>query len=87
VVQPAATGYNIAGRRVASATEWRWRTFPVFFTFALTLFLTATLMEIFAGTGLGWLIAFAGTLCTAAALANLVVVRFIAPRVGPRQRD
>lgn len=84
--QPAASGYNLAGRRVATAPEWRWRTFPVFFTFSITLFLTAFLVEIFAGTGLGWLIAFAGVLCSSAALAHLVVARFIAPRVGPRQR-
>lgn len=83
--QSAGAGLNLAGRRVSTANEWRWRTFPVFFTFALTLFLTASLVEVFSGTGVGFLIVIAGCLFAAAALAHLVVARFIAPRVGPRR--
>src|SRR5690242_20106656 len=42
-------GPTLAGRPIASAREWRWRTFPVFFTFAATLFLTVAAAAILPG--------------------------------------
>lgn len=83
---PAPAGHNLAGRRVASAREWRWRTFPVFCTFAFTLFVTALLVEVFSGTAVGALISLIGAVLASGALAHLVVVRLIAPRIRPRER-
>ncbi len=83
--QTAAPSAGPSGRRAAEVPAWRWRTFPVFFTFSLTLFVTATAVQIFSGTGVGWLIVFLGALFAAAALSHFVVRRFIAPRISPRR--
>jgi len=71
----------IAGRRYASAYEWRWRTFPVFFTFAATLFATAGLCTLLAAHHLFALIALLTILAAiplALALAHLITVRYVA---------
>jgi hypothetical protein len=71
----------IAGRRYANAYEWRWRTFPVFFTFAATLFATAGICTLLATHHLFALIALLTILAAiplALALAHLITVRYIA---------
>ncbi len=73
------SGPTLAGRRIASARDWRWRTFPVFFTFSTTLFVAVALQSI----GLGFWLLLIGAVCFAAALSHLVSVRFIGPRLKP----
>src|SRR6185312_3095314 len=45
-VAAAARGPTLAGKPVARQREWRWRTFPVFCTFAATLFLSSLLTSL-----------------------------------------
>jgi hypothetical protein len=76
---------TLARRRVSPAREWRWRTFPVFFTFAATLFLTALVGQIVEATGrlsVGVLV-LPGAIALAIALAHLVSVLFAGARVPP----
>jgi hypothetical protein len=77
---------NLGGRRVAAPRDWRWRTFPVFFTFSATLFLTALVVELGRNTAVGPLVLILGAIPLSAALAHLVVARFIAPRIRPRNQ-
>lgn len=81
---PAPVGPTLAGRRVAPPREWRWRTFPVFLTFAATLFLTALIATI--SPGLGSLLWILGVVLFALALSHLVTVYLIAPRLRPSDR-
>ncbi len=71
-------GPLLAGRRVAPAREWRWRTFPVFFTFGATLFGAAVLATLSLSV-----LFLLGVLVLAAGLAHLVTVLVIAPRLKP----
>jgi len=83
----AVSGFTLAGHRVAPATQWRWRTFPVYFTFASTLFITAFVAQLLAGTRLVNLLVLAGTIALSAGLAHLVSVRFIASRIETPPRS
>lgn len=77
---------HLAGKPVARQREWRWRTFPVFFTFAATLFVTSVLTAIVVrALGLN-LIEILGALLFAAALSHLVAVHFYERRF-PDPRD
>jgi hypothetical protein len=78
-------GPTLAGRRIAPAREWRWRTFPVYFTFSATLFVATFLAQLSVTlTNLLWIV---GALLFAGALSHLVTVLIIAPRMRrPRDR-
>ena len=87
---PAATRTNgsqqryiVAGSRVDGPADWRWKTFPVFFVFAVTLFLASALCTFFASRG--WylmtaLLTLLAAIPLAMALAHLVTLRYIAQR-------
>lgn len=79
------------GRPVSRPEEWRWRTFPVFFAFSATFFLTAVLCALLGGKvslALLTLVAIVAAVPLAFALAHLVTVRFIAPHAPtPQRRD
>jgi uncharacterized MAPEG superfamily protein len=85
--RPEPSGPTLAGRRVARAPEWRWRTFPVFFTLALSVFVTAVLATLLSGSNSVRILVVLGAAMSAAALSHFITVRFIAPRMKPRPRD
>lgn len=72
----------LAGHAAPPARAWRWRTFPVYFTFAATLFLTALLTSIVDGAHGVNIIEALGALAFSVALAHLVVSRLVEPRVA-----
>jgi len=74
-------GPTLAGRRIAPSRDWRWRTFPVYFTFGATLFLTAFLSAL--STPLASWLWIIGAVVFASALSHLVSVYFVAPRLKP----
>ncbi len=74
-----STGPMLAGRRVSPARDWRWRTFPVFFTFAVTVFASAVLGTI----GFATLLLLVGIVALAAGMAHLVSIVLVAPRLKP----
>src|SRR5579885_2543537 len=76
-------GPTLVHRRVAPAREWRWKTFPVYFTFALTFFLTTIVAEAISGSGNLVLLLLPAALALAAGLAHLVVTLLIVPRIKP----
>ena len=75
-----------AGRPVAPARSWRWRTFPVFFAASLTGFLTALLAQVLERSGNLALLALVAALPLAAGLSHLVSVFFLAPRLRRPER-
>lgn len=81
-----APGPTLVGKPVARMREWRWRTFPVFFTFSVTLFVSSVLTALLLRQpGLN-LIEVIGALLTAWALAHLITVRLFEnrfPEEGP----
>ncbi|HLZ72942.1 MAG TPA: hypothetical protein VKV26_23810 [Dehalococcoidia bacterium] len=82
----AARGPTLAGRTVARQREWRWRTFPVFFTFAVTLFVSSILSALLLRQpGLN-IIEIAGALALAIGLSHLISVRLFESRF-PARRD
>ena len=80
---PVSSGPTLMRRPITPVREWHWRTFPVFFTFAATLFCTALLAEVVSGSASVTLLVVPGALAFAAALSHLVSVRFLAPRAKP----
>lgn len=85
---PAAN--PVASRmRVTPAREWRWRTFPVYFTFAATFFVTIVVTGLLAGKGLLTalfpLLLLPASLLLAIGLSHFVSVGFVAPRLKRRQ--
>jgi hypothetical protein len=74
-------GPTLAGHRIAPSRDWRWRTFPVYFTFGATLFLTAFLSAL--STPLASWLWIIGAVVFASALSHLVSVYFVAPRLKP----
>ena len=83
--------YIVAGSRVDGPRDWRWKTFPVYFIFAATLFCTSALCTFFASKG--WylmtaLLTLLAAIAMAVALAHLVTLRYIAPHApGPTLDD
>lgn len=78
--------YIVAGSRVDGPADWRWKTFPVFFIFSVTLFLTSALCTFFASRGWYLMTALLTVLAAiplAVALAHLVTLRYVAPH-APR---
>jgi hypothetical protein len=74
--------YIVGGSRVDGPRDWRWKTFPVFFVAAVTLFLSSVLSAWFASEG--WLRMTAlftviAAVPVAIALAHLVTLRYFAP--------
>lgn len=85
--EAAARGPTLAGKRVARPREWRWRTFPVFCTFAVTVFVSSVLTALLLREpGLN-LIEIVGALLTAWALAHLISVRLFENRFPERPRE
>lgn len=78
---------------MSSADEWDWHTFPVFFTFSATFFLTAVLCALlgdYVSRTLLTVVVIVAALPMALALAHFVTVRFIAqhaPPPRPREQD
>lgn len=88
--QSSARPYIVGGRRVDGPADWRWRTFPVFFVFSLTLFLGSALCTFFASRG--WyamtaLLTLIAAVPVAFALAHLVTLRYIAPHAPNQQPE
>ncbi len=86
-VEAAVRGPTLAGKPVARQREWRWRTFPVFCTFAVTLFVTSLLTSLLLRQpGLNPLEVL-GAAATAWALAHLISVRLFENRFPERPRE
>ncbi|GEM_PF-2218896 len=80
-------GPTLAGRPVARQREWHWRTFPVFFSFAATLFVSSILSALLLRQpGLN-IIEIAGALALAMGLAHLISVRLFESRYPERQDE
>jgi hypothetical protein len=82
----SARPYIVAGSRVDGPEDWRWKTFPVFFVFAATLFLASALCTFFAVQrwyAMTALLTLLAAIPLALALAHLVTLRYVAPH-APR---
>jgi len=85
--EAAARGPTLVGKPVARPREWRWRTFPVFCTFAVTLFVSSVLTALLLREPGFNLIEVVGALLTAWALAHLVSVRLFENRFPEQPRE
>lgn len=81
---PIAQGPMVGGRRVAAPRQWRWRTFPVFCTFAATLFLTTLANLALSPSRGGAVLLILSCLPLAVVLAHLVAVALVGPRIRPQ---